>query len=279
MIKDASLNELRAHIARFKSQAEPHQSALVLGGTGPNVSAHVSTISALTLDYIEQLSSVHVMSGSVFSLMSCLAHRQGTLNRDNFENSDRELRNIHKPSLGNIVKYFLRKRKNTSAIFNNAHIRDTVEMLYGHDFVQQPLSALAYPYRFYAYCANQGEVIELSVNTFPDMTLAEVTMATICVPYIYGQFAYRELLLSDPIFCPKIKPFRKSMFSLPGHKMYVNHKRSGLSGEVYFIKAEERLFPDFSMSCDFLSFNLGLSNRYVKKLHRRLIKDVLTEGE
>ena len=279
MIKDASLYELRAHIERFKSQAEPHQSALVLGGTGPNGSAHVSTISALTLDYIEQLQSVHVISGSILSLMSCLAHRQGMLNRDNFENCDRELRNIHQASMGNIIRHFVRKRNNPRTLFDNERIRDTVEMLYGHDFVQQPLSALAYPYRFYAYCANQGEVIELSVNTFPEMTLAEVTMATASVPFMHGQFMYRGMALSDPIFCPLIKPFRKRMFALPGHKLYVNHKRSGLSGEVYFIKAEERLFPDFSMSCDFLSFNLGLSNRYLNNLHRRLIKDVLTERE
>ncbi len=278
MIKDESIHELNTHVHRFKSQVEPHQSSLVLAGTGPNGAAHISTISALSLDYIEKLQSVHVISGSVFSLMSCLAHREGALNRDNFENYDREVRNIHQASMTNVVKHFVRKRKNPRTLFDNERIRDTVEMLFGHDFVQTPLSALPYAYSFHAYCSKQGELIELSAKTFPDMTLAEVAMATASVPFMHGEFAYREMALSDPIFCPLIKPFRKRMFSLPGHKLYVNHKRSGLSGKVYFIKTEERRFPEFSMSCDFLAFNLGLSNRYVNNLHRRLIKEILIDG-
>ncbi|BCD96215.1 hypothetical protein MARGE09_P0414 [Marinagarivorans cellulosilyticus] len=272
------MHELNSHVHCFKSQAEPHQSSLVLGGTGPNGAAHISTISALSLDYIEQLQSVHVISGSVFSLMSCLAHREGALNRDNFENYDQEVRNIHQASMTNVVKHFVRKRKNPRTLFDNERIRDTVEMLFGRDFVQTPLSALSYSYCFHAYCSNKGEVIELSAKTFPDMTLAEVAMATASVPFMHGEFSYQGMSLSDPIFCPLIRPFRKRMFSLPGYKLYVNHKRSGLSGKVYFIKTEERRFPEFSMSCDFLTFNLGFSNRYVNNLHRRLIKEILIDG-
>lgn len=277
MIKDESIHELNTHIHRFKSQSQPHNSSLILAGTGPNGSGHVSTIAALSLEFIEQLQGVHVISGSIFSLMSCLAHRQGVLNRDNFENCDRKVRSIHQASVGNVVKHFVGKREKPRTLFDNERIRDTVTMLYGQDFVQQPLSALAYPYRFYAYCSSQNKVMELSAKTFPDMTLAEAAMATASVPFMHGQFTYRGMVLSDPIFCPLIKPFRKRMFSLPGNKLYVNHKRKGLFGSVYFIKAEERRFPELAMGLDFLAFNLGWSNRYVDNLHRRLVSDILAE--
>ena len=277
MIKDESIHELNTHIHRFKSQAEPHQSSLVLAGTGPNGAAHVTTLSALSLDYVEQLQGVHVISGSVFSLFSCLSHRQGSLQRNNFANYDLVVRDIHQASVGNAVKRLVGRKTPQRALFDNERIRDTVERLFGRDFVAMPLAALSYPYRFYAYCSNKKEIVELSVDTFPKMTLAEVAMATACVPFMHGQFIYGDMALSDPIFCPLIRPFRKSMFSLPGNKLYVNHKRSGLSGSVYFVKAEERRFPELSMGFDFLSFNLGISNGYVNSLHRWLVSDVLVE--
>ncbi|HEY7772736.1 MAG TPA: patatin-like phospholipase family protein [Marinagarivorans sp.] len=278
MIKDVSIAELNAHLDIFKSQFPPEQSALVLAGTGPNGAAHISTISGLTLDYVEQLHSVHVISGSVFSLMACLAHRQGALNRANFENYDREVRIIHQASIGKLLKHWVRKRNSPRTLFDNERIRETMEMLFGADFCAQPLQAFSPAYRFYAYCDNKQEIVELSVDTFPTMTIVEVAMATASVPFMHGQYRYQDMALSDPIFCPQIKQFRKRMFVLPGHKLYVNHKRSGLAGKVYFVKTEERRFPEFAMSCDFLSFNLGLSNRYVNNLHRRIIKEILADG-
>lgn len=278
MIKDVSITELNAHLQTFKSLSPPQQSSLVLGGTGPNGAAHISTISGLTLDYLEQLQAVHVISGSVFSLMACLAHRQGALNRANFENYDSEVRAIHKASVNNLLKHCFRNRNASRTLFDNERIRETMEMLFSSDFCAQPLSAFSPVYRFYAYCENKREIVELSVDTFPSMTIVEVAMATASVPFMHGQYHFHDMALSDPIFCPLIKQFRKRMFMLPGQKLYVNHKRSGLAGKVYFIKAEERRFPELAMSCDFLSFNLGLSNRYVNKLHRRIIKEVLADG-
>ena len=278
MIKDVSIAELNAHLCTFKSQYPAKQSSLVLAGTGPNGAAHVSTISGLTLDYIEQLQSVHVMSGSVFSLMACLAHRQGALNRDKFENYDREVRVIHKASAGGLIKHWLRRRKAPRTLFENERIRDTMEMLFGETFCALPLTHFSPVYRFYAYCNKKQEIVELSVETFPAMTIVEAAMATASVPFMHGQFRYRDMALSDPIFCPQIKPFRKNLFMSPGYKLYANHKRSGLRGSVYFIKTEERAFPGFAMGCDFLSFNLGLSNRYINNLHRRIIKETLADG-
>jgi len=267
-----TMEHLKHHITQFKNKASAENSIITLAGTGPNGASHVGVLQELSLDYLRQVNKVNIISASSFSFMIYLAHCQGDLNINSFLNYDSLIRDKHSSSLGKVIKHILKGNISNRNIYPNDLIGEAITMLFGERFSNTRIDEVDLPLSFYAYCEKNNKVIDISRETFPEMTFMEIGRTCVSIPAIHGAYQYQDYQFIDPIFSPLFSKLRRHLFKNPNSQLYVNYKQTKDSGKVYFVQPEHKVFPEITLMTDFLKFYTGVPNKNINKTHRLLIE-------
>lgn len=266
------MKSLKHHITQFKNKELPSNSIITFAGTGPNGASHVNVLQELSLDYLRRVNKINIISASSFSFMIYLAHCQGDLNENSFLNYDSLIRDKHSASLIKAIKHILKGDISHRNIYNNDLIGEAIVMLFGDKFSNTRIDEVDLPLSFYAYCEKHKKVIDISRDTFPDMTFMDIGRTCVSIPAIHGAYHYKEYQFIDPIFSPLFGQLRRSLFKKPNSQLYVNYKQTIDSGKIYFVQPEHKVFPEITLMTDFLKFYTGVPNQNIKRTHRLLIE-------
>lgn len=266
------MTNLTHHISQFKNRELPENSIITLAGTGPNGASHVQVLEELSLDYLSKVNKINIISASSFSFMIYLAHCQGDLNTDSFLNYDQLIREKHSASIGKVIKHLLKGNIKERNIYQNDLIGEAIVMLFGESFSNTRIDEVDLPISFYAYCENYKKTIEISRETFPEMTFMDIGRTCVSIPAIHGAYHYQDYQFIDPIFSPLFNQLRRGLFKKRQQQLYVNYKQTKDTGRVYFVQPEVKVLPEITLMTDFLKFYTGVPNKNIMNTHRQIIK-------
>lgn len=247
-------------ISDFKNVLPAQQSVVTLAGTGPNVAQHVSVLRHLGLDYLKNLNRLNSISGSVFSIMIYLAHRQGGLDLEALHDYEARVTRLHGMSWPRAIGHLVGGRPKRRNLYSNHLIGETVKLFFSESFYQTRLADVDLPLSFFVYCQRRETVLELNRTTFPDITFIDLCRASIGIPGMHGAYHYGDFELTDPIFSPEFKALRRRLFRSSNNHLYVNHKKNDVSGRIHFLVPDERRFSQLALLTDFLKLYFGIHN-------------------
>lgn len=262
------------HILAFKNRAPVEKSSVTLAGTGPNAAIQIPVLHLLSSDYIRQLESLDIISGSTLAFFTHIANEERGVNLKRFELCEYYIRRIHTLPIN---KRVYRWRTNQH-LFDNELISKSVHFSFGWNFCQRKLSDIALPVNFHTYCITDQELVELNATTYPNMKLRDVAQACMSVPSFHGAFSYQGKQYIDPIFCPKYSILRKRLFEKTGNTLFVNHKKSLESGNVYFLTPQRTSFPELQLQLDFFKFYFGITNGKILRTHAKILREKILKN-
>ncbi len=257
------------HIQTFKNKAPVSKSSVTLAGTGPNTAVQVPVLRLLNDDYLRQIKSLNVISGSVLAFFTYIVNEEKGVNLKKFQQYEHYVRRLHTISAQQRIARWL----SGNHIFDNKLIGKTVHYLFGLEFCNRKLKDVPYPVNFYSYCIKNKRFETLNSQTYPEMTLKDVGQACMSVPYFHGKYDYNGNQFIDPIFSGSYNLLRNELFKQENNTLYVNHKKSQESGNVYFLTPLKYRFPEVQMKIDFLKFYFGITNQKILKTNARIIQE------
>jgi hypothetical protein len=241
-------------------------SILTLAGTGPNGSSQLPILMQIGRKNIGELLQVNVISGSSISYFIFMAMTEGGFKSDGFRDYDRLVRKLHNGTPLRLLKHLLTGIKK-APYFQNELLRETLEIFFVKSFMDRALRTFDQNVRFYAHCLNEGKVVEIRSDNYPEMTVEEICRACISIPALHGPFLYRNQLFVDPTFTDRFVALRRRLFQSSYNHLYLNVKRDAQSRNVIFLKNEDLAFPVLTMLIDFLCLCMGVPNRRIQRMH------------
>lgn len=252
----------------FKQRAEPSQSVLTLGGTGPNGSIHTLYLQALGYDYVRKLSKINILSASSFAFFIFVAKEMGFLNLKNFENYDRWVRNKHKKSLYTIVTHFWGLRLPENALYTQVHLRETINYLFSEDFLSMQLRDFEFNAHFWVYCSRQEKNLSISADLFPAMRVWEAISAASSIPFVHGEFDYKGGSFRDGVFSPQFKMLHQNLQKTSSNHLYLNYKRNAERKNLLLVSNTDSKVPMLELVSDYFMFICNVPNWRIKRTHR-----------
>lgn len=272
------MNNFQPFIDEFKQREAPDQSSIALAGTGPNGAIQVQILNALGSDYLQSVKDIHVISGGAFSLFIYISNLQHQFNVDNFKGYERFVEERHRLSLYRKLSHLATLKFSRKSLYPNTHIKDTFRHLFSDEFGALRLKDLDYPVTFYSYDLLSESVVALNRASRPDMALVDVARACISVPPIHGYFEYQGARLIDPIFSPGFGSLRKTLFRQGSNLLFVNHKKTRKTPNIYFLSHGSSRYPDIRLFSDFALLYLGVPNRRITQTNLELLEKGIING-
>lgn len=271
MAPQALSSEKSEKIKIFQQRAEPTQSTLTLGGTGPNGSIHTLFLQALGHDYVRKLSKINILSASSFAFFIFVAKDMGLLNLEHFKHYDRWVRARHNESFSRIVAHFWGMSLPETALYTQLHLRETISYLFHEDFLRMTLRDFEHNVHFWVYCSRKRMNLSLSAERFPDMRVWEAISAASSIPFVHGEFEYKGGSFRDGVFSPQFKGLRQSLQKTSNNHLYLNYKRNAERKNLLLVRNTDSKTPMLELLCDYLMFICNIPNRRINKTHRLVL--------
>lgn len=258
-------------VGLFKGRADPKESVVTLGGTGPNGSIHTLYLQALGYDYVRNLSQINVLSASSFAFYIFIAKELGCLKLKNYERYDTWVRNKHKKSLAKIIGHFKSLRLPDSALYTQGHLRETIEYLFEESFLEMTLSDFDHNAHFWVYCSKTNKNLSISKLSYPSMKVWEAISAASSIPFIHGEFDYGQGSFRDGVFSPIFKSLHQTLQKTSKNHLYLNYKRNAERNNLLLVSNTDSRTPIFELASDYFMFICNIPNRRVNRTHQLVL--------
>jgi hypothetical protein len=259
-------------IETFLARKHIADSVVTLGGTGPNGTSQLALLELIGFNNVQALKTINLISGSAFGYFIYLAFKSGKMHVEHYLDYDKGTRILHRASLIKAASFFCGLKWGRASLYENHRVKAAVYYLIHEDFCERELGSFNTNMVFWAYCGKRRDLVKISPATFPHMKVWEVITACLSIRSIHAHFNYQDYEFSDPMFSPLFKTLVRRLLRGGENHLFINYKKSLVSGNITFIKSQPCRFPNLVLLRDFLTFTCNMKNPRLVNTHRQNVE-------
>jgi hypothetical protein len=263
---EVEVSRLRGGIAGFLDRVDIAESALIVEGLGPGLSAHFVALSLLGQQRVSRFQSIHSFCTGSFGVLYFLAWRKDMLlltpeNVGNFNRMFRAGHNITGWGRGSYL--LLRMLFGAPYMFKNDSTEEVLTYSMRPEFLQMKVSELPENVSFLTYCVEDRKLYEIRRDSpFADWSMREVARCVGALKRIYEPFRKEGKTYMDAVTDrPQLRGFFRDIRTRSRHVLSLHINREGIHGNSTCLKMHNSGHGKIRIMLDFLYLIHNVNNR------------------